>query len=100
MMKNLTRTAIFTSVLSGITILIAAIVQFNGQNKIVLACSYLDPALIDILAFSAALFLVVEGIYRIWEHKNASLKKQFTRSIRIAFGCAILTLHIIQFFYK
>jgi len=45
-------------------------------------------------------FLIVEGSYRIYEHVDFPLKKQFTRSIRIAFGFGILTLHVIQFFYK
>ncbi len=99
-MKNSTKTMIFTIGLSGLTILIAIFVQLFGQSKVTLVCSYLDPILIDVLAFSAAIFLVVEGIYRIIEHKDAQLKRQFTRSIRIAFGCAIITLHVIQFFYK
>ena len=74
--------------------------QFNSQNKIKVLCSYLDPAVIDILAFSGALFLIAEGIYRIWEHKDANLKKQITRSIRIALGFAILILHVMQVIYK
>ena len=34
------------------------------------------------------------------ENPNYSLKKQITVIIRIAFGCAIITLHIIQFIHK
>ena len=48
----------------------------------------------------AGLFLVIDGIHRIWEHKDARLKNQITRSIRVALGCAILTLHIMQFIHK
>ena len=99
-MENSTKTIVFTLCLSIATILIAVVVQFFGQSKIIGICSYLDPWIVDVLAFTAALFLVVEGIYRIWEHKNAVLKKQVTRSIRIAFGCAILTLHFMQVLYK
>jgi len=46
------------------------------------------------------LFLVGEGVYRIYEHKNYSLPRQATRSMRIAFGMAIITLHFMQFLYK
>jgi len=77
-----------------------ALIQFYGQSKINSQCSYLDPILVDFLAFGAALFLFLEGIYRIFENPNYSLKKQITVIIRIAFGCAIITLHIIQFIHK
>jgi len=53
-----------------------------------------------VLAFSISFFFIIEGFYRIIEHKNFPLKKQFTRSIRIAFGFGILTTHIIQAGYK
>ncbi|MEK6906719.1 MAG: hypothetical protein AABW81_03790, partial [Nanoarchaeota archaeon] len=83
-----------------IAIAIAFTVQFKSQNKIEVLCSYLDPVVIDILAFSGGLFLIADGIYRIWEHKDASLKKQITRSIRVALGFTIVTLHIMQFVHK
>lgn len=98
--KNLKRTLIFTIVFCLIVILLVVYIQIYGQNKIVTGCSYLDPITIDLLAFFVALFLVIEGFARIFEHPNASLKRQLTRTIRIAFGCAILTLHIMQFVHK
>ena len=98
--KNLKKTLIFTAVFCAVIILIVVYIQIYGQNKIAVGCSYLDPITIDLLAFFAALFLVFEGFARIFEHPNASLKRQFTRVLRIAFGCAILTLHIIQFIHK
>lgn len=98
--SNLKRTLVYTSIISLIVILSITWVQVYGQNKIVEGCSYLDPITIDFLAFLAAIFLVVEGFARIIEHPDASLKRQSTRIIRIAFGFAILTLHIIQFIHK
>src|SRR3989344_6136133 len=98
--KNLKKTLIFTIASCVIVILAVVYVQIYGQNKIVSGCSYLDPVTVDFLAFFAALFLVLEGFARIFEHKSASLKRQSTRIIRIAFGCAILTLHVIQFLHK
>lgn len=99
-MKNSNKTIIFTLILSFITSLIAFIVQIKSQSKVEVLCSYIDPVLIDVLAFSGALFLISDGIYRIWEHKDANLKKQITRSVRIALGFAILTLHVMQFIHK
>lgn len=98
--KNLKKTLIFTIIFCAAVIVVVSYIQLYGQNKIAAGCSYLDPITIDLLAFFAALFLVIEGFARIFEHPNASVKRQLTRVIRIAFGCAILTLHIIQFFHK
>ena len=99
-MKNFHKTLLFTILLSLVVIVISIITQLSGESRIIGRCSYLDPVIIDILAFSAALFLVAEGFCRIFEHKSASLKRQFTRMIRIAFGFAILILHIMQFLHK
>lgn len=97
---NLRKTLIVTSVCCLIVISLVIAIQLSGQNKIAVGCSYLDPITIDLLAFFAALFLVIEGFARIIEHPHASLHRQATRVIRICFGCAILTLHIIQFLHK
>lgn len=99
-MNQYHKTLCWTIGVSLTIIIFVTVIQIYGQNKIVQGCSYLDPITIDFLAFFAALFLVIEGFYRISEHKTASLKRQSTRIIRIAFGCAILTLHIIQFMHK
>jgi len=97
---SLERTLIVTAIVCLIVVVLVTCVQLFGQSKIAYGCSYLDPITIDLLAFLAALFLVVEGFARIIEHPHANLKRQTTRIIRIAFGCAILTLHIIQFVHK
>lgn len=99
MHPNFKRTLIVTTILCLLTIIIVAIVQIYGQKSLT-GCSYLDPVTIDLLAFLAAVFLVVEGFVRIFEHKTATLKRQFTRIVRIMFGCAILTLHVMQFMHK
>jgi len=99
-MKQFHKTLYWTVGISLTVIIFVTLIQLYGQNKIVQGCSYLDPVTIDFLAFFAALFLVIEGFARIFEHKSASLKRQSTRIIRIAFGCAILTLHVIQFLHK
>jgi len=81
------------------TSVLAFLVQRNAHQQVP-RCSYLDPVTIDILAFLAGVFLIIEGFYRIWEHKKDPLQKQFTRTLRIAFGCAIITLHIMQVLHK
>ncbi len=99
-MKAYTKTKLFTVGLCLIVITVALVVQLRGQSFVKGGCSYLDPITIDLLAFIVAIFLVIEGIYRMSEHKNMGLKKQLTRIIRIAIGCAIITIHVLQFFAK
>lgn len=96
---NYRKTLITTFIFSFISIILAIIIQLKGQSSIN-GCSYLDPITIDILAFIASLFLIIEGIARIIEHPNATVKRQFTRIIRVSAGFAILALHIMQFVHK
>lgn len=99
-MKNLTKTLIFTLILCSICASVSVYVQLDGWEKVGIKCSYLDPVLIDLLAFLFAIFLIIEGIARIIEHHQASLRRQLTRSIRIAIGISIVTIHIMQFIHK
>lgn len=99
-MKNLKKTLIVTSIVCFVVILLSAIIQIKGQNQITYACSYLDPIIIDVLAISAALFLIIEGFIKIFKNSKQALPKQVTRIVRVAFGFAILTLHIIQILHK
>jgi len=98
--RNFYKTTIFTFALSLLFIFSAIIVQIKGQSELEINCSYLDPITIDIFAFIFALFLVTEGMHKIYQDKDAVLKKQATRSIRVSVGMAIITLHILQVFYK
>ncbi|MFA5317882.1 MAG: hypothetical protein WC323_00170 [Patescibacteria group bacterium] len=98
--NNFHKTTIFTFTLALLFIFSAILVQIKGQSELSMNCSYLDPITIDIFAFIFALFLVIEGMYKIYQDKDAALTKQMTRSIRVSVGMAILTLHILQFFYK
>lgn len=99
-MEKFQKTLTFTIIFSFIVIVLAIFVQLKGESQITFSCSYLDPVTIDILAFLASIFLIVEGVARISEHKNASIKRQFTRILRIGIGFAVLTLHIMQFVHK
>ncbi len=94
------KTRIVLITLCIIIIIVAFFIQIYGQSSISTACSYLDPITIDILAFIAALFLIIEGSFAIYNHKNLGLKRQIYRIIRIGIGFAILTLHAMQFLHK
>jgi hypothetical protein len=98
--EQLRRTLYITLIFSFLTIILAIYIQNIGNGEVGFACSYLDPITIDILAFLAGIFFVIEGLARIYEHPSASLKRQFTRILRIGAGFAILTLHIMQFIHK
>jgi len=97
---NLRKTIILTVFLCLIVIVLVSFIQIYGQSEITQQCSYLDPVTIDLLAFFAALFLFFEGIIRVFKHSNETVKEQLTRVLRIAIGCAIITLHTIQFIHK
>ena len=99
-LTNINKTIIFTTTLSILSVIGTLIIQLRGQNNVEKGCSYLDPILIDIMAFLVTLFLIIEGIYSIFKNKEEPLKNQITRSIRIAIGLTILTIHILQFIHK
>ena len=98
--NNLRKTIILTVVLCLIISFFVGYIQFYGQNKTNVRCSYLDPITIDLFAFFAALFLIFEGTIRIFENPKATIKRQLTRILRISFGCAVITIHIIQLIHK
>ena len=100
-LKNWQKTTILTICFCVFAVSLVLFVQTSAEKNLgSINCSYLDPITFDILAFLFAAFLVIEGIYRIVEHSNITLKHQLTRSIRIAFGCAILSIHLMQYMYK
>ncbi|MFA5855888.1 MAG: hypothetical protein WC867_00895 [Candidatus Pacearchaeota archaeon] len=73
------------------------VIQLNGNNEDKMnRCNSQDPIIVDILSFIVAIFLTVEGFCRIIEHPNATLKRQFTRIIRVGFGFTIFSLHMIH----
>jgi hypothetical protein len=98
-MKEIAKTTLFTVGVSAFASLSAYLIQSKASAS-VNKCSYLDPVIIDVLAFGAAIFLIVEGVWRIYEYHEEPWQKQVTRAFRVAFGCAILTLHIMQFLHK
>ena len=97
--KNYKKTLLTTFIFCLLVIISVGLFQFYSQAKVT-NCSYLEPIIIDILAFIAAVFLVIEGLYRIHEHKNSIISAQFSRILRIALGCAIITIHVIQLIHK
>ena len=96
---HLKKTYALTTALSIIAIIIASIAQIF-QTVYLRGYPYLNPFIIHLLAFFGGTFLIFEGIYRIHQHKRESMKRQLTRSIRIALGFAIITIHIVQITFK
>ena len=99
-MEKINKTILVTIILSVLAVILFITIQLKGESEVPINCSYLDPIAIDLFAFLGAIFLIIEGAVRITEHKNDSLKKQFTRIIRICAGFSILALHIMQFVHK
>jgi len=79
---------------------VGGVVQVFGQSSIDPRASYLDPPIVDYLAFSGGLFLVAEGFYRIRQHRAARFVGHISRCLRCGLGSSILTIHIIQFLHK
>jgi len=84
-----------------VTIIVAFLIQKNAERNLEgVKCSYLDPMIVDFLAFGVAIFLIVEGTWDIFENMKEPFKYQIPRIIIVAIGFAITTLHIMQFVHK
>lgn len=100
-MKKIIKHLIITFIFVVFVMIFIAIVQKSGENVLINnPCSYIDKEITDILAVSMALFLIIEGLYRMIEHKDYDLKYQLTRILQVGIGGAIITLHIMQFFFE
>jgi len=69
-------------------------------NKKVSGCSYLDPITIDVVAFLAGVFLMIESLVDIFKHKDSLIHSQLTRCFRLCFGTSIVVIHVMQFIHK
>jgi hypothetical protein len=99
--EGLRKALVATGIFSISAIVFAYFVQRKAENNLSgTRCSYLDPISIDILAFTAGIFLICDGLYELLEHKDLSQKARIMVSIRVAFGFAIVTLHTMQFIHK
>jgi len=94
--KKIMLFALFISLISSFGVyLIQRTAHINVDS-----CSYLDPLIIDILAFLVGAFLVTESIVGILIDKKRLLKYILTRCVRMSIGFSILTVHIMQFIHK
>jgi hypothetical protein len=96
-MKQLKKTLHLTLWICIFVLFIISFIQLNGNSeKSIGRCNDQDPLTVDFISFFVAVFLTIEGFCRIIEHPGASLKRQFTRIIRIGFGFTIFSLHLIH----
>lgn len=55
---------------------------------------------IDYFSFIAALFLIIDGIYKISRYRvEKYFPNQFIRHVRIIIGTCIFTIHVMQYVY-
>jgi len=57
----------------------------------------LTQSLIDWTAFSASIFLIIEGLLRMFLTKEHSTPEQFLRSARVIIGTCVFAIHLLQF---
>ena len=64
-------------------------------------CELFDTQLaentIDWFSFIAGLFLVVEGLYKIFSSEKPLLRDQLFRAFRVVIGTTVFTIHLLQF---
>jgi hypothetical protein len=84
-------------ILIGANIFTIHLIQFIwGINAEVLDTP-LRQAAIDWSAFSSGVFLMAEAIYRIFTARNAVLRDQVLRGVRMVIGSCVFTIHLLQF---
>lgn len=55
---------------------------------------------IDYFSFAAALFLIIDGVYKISRYRiERYFPNQFIRHIRVIIGTCIFTIHVMQYVY-
>jgi len=59
--------------------------------------SHFAKLTIDWFAFLAGVFLIIEGLYRIFSTKDQFFPLQFSRLIRVSIGTCVFTIHLLQF---
>jgi len=57
----------------------------------------LTQTLIDWTAFSASIFLIIEGLLRMFGAKKPSSQDQLSRGARVTIGTCIFAIHLLQF---
>jgi len=89
----MTRTGIYAILTAAVAIVTVSITGavFNSRFA---------KVTIDAWAFAAALFLIIEALYKIFVFKeDAFWPHQFLRYIRIIIGLCVFTIHICQVIY-
>ncbi len=78
-------------------ITLACLIALSGYATYRLFDTRFVKITIDYLAFSAGIFLMVEGLYKISRSKVAISADQFLRGFRVMIGGWIFLIHLSQF---
>ena len=80
-----------------ILIALLIIITAGGAATCQLFDTLTADLIIDWVAFIAGIFLIVEGLYKIFSSKNPSLRDQICRAVRVLIGTCVFTIHLLQF---
>ena len=78
-----------------LSLLTAMVVAFSVTCR-VFGSSFAE-AIIDWFAFLVGIFLVTEGLYKIFTEKTPSILNQLSRAFRVVIGTCVFTIHLLQF---
>lgn len=93
-MNKYNNTLAYTWGISVFAIVFSWVMQKSFESDLV-KCRYVDPWMIDILAFAAGIYLILDGFAEIKQHKHAVWKNHIGRMVRIGIGFAVITLHLL-----
>ncbi len=84
-----------------------AVLLFTAFSIVITAavCAYIFNTsfaknTIDYFSFAAALFLIIDGIYKISKYRNEPyIYSNLIRHLRIIIGASVFTIHVMQYIY-
>jgi len=99
MQKEERHRVIFASIAFSAAVAASVIYVFKKNLKnLTLNCSFLDPIIVDVFALLGGAFLIIEGMWSIVKLPASDSRQNF-RVIRVLFGVAVFTIHVMQIKY-
>ena len=83
-----------------VVVAIALTVAIAGLVCVLIFNTVFARSIIDYFSFLAALFLIIEGFYKVSRHRNEPyFPSHLMRHVRIIIGTCIFTIHVMQYIY-